>query len=455
MNRLILLGNGFDLAHGMKTSYKDFIEHVWFGIYKDLEYEARKGAVRYTSEFLIFEDGNNLVEITYSDIGYNHINGYLEIRSIHDYFDINIPKDDISASVYSKYIKDLIIGVTQIGCEYKNSFFKIMTNNYTRKNWSDIEADYYKELLAYKDSENDIKNLNKDFDQIKKMLKSYLASLERPHKLDDIEELIYSPICTRDIRIDALDNFKKQLIELVCMLLNKQEFKDRFSAIMPKYASLYIYDLSANTSLEKIAEILMLREGKPESSPFFQPSNILLLNFNYTETDTLYSGRKKARKRDFSLGDIIVNRNSIHGTILPDDNHMIFGYGDEEADEYKELEKSETLGLLDNVKSINYLKTSNYRDMERFIESDSYQIFIMGMSCGMADRTILRKLFQHENCISIKPFFYEKMNDKKEIEWDNYTELVQNISRCFSDKDLLRSTVVNKVECSKLPQYND
>ena len=47
------------------------------------------------------------------------------------------------------------------------------------------------------------------------------------------------------------------------------------------------------------------------------------------------------------------------------------------------------------------------------------------------------------------------MNDEKEIEWDNYTELVQNISRCFSDKDLLRSTVVNKVECSKLPQYND
>lgn len=25
MNRIILIGNGFDLAHGMKTSYKDFI----------------------------------------------------------------------------------------------------------------------------------------------------------------------------------------------------------------------------------------------------------------------------------------------------------------------------------------------------------------------------------------------------------------------------------------------
>jgi hypothetical protein len=25
MNRLIIIGNGFDLAHGIKASYKDFI----------------------------------------------------------------------------------------------------------------------------------------------------------------------------------------------------------------------------------------------------------------------------------------------------------------------------------------------------------------------------------------------------------------------------------------------
>ena len=455
MNRLVLIGNGFDLAHGLKTNYKDFIEHLWFGIYKDLEYEARKGAVRYTSESRIFRDSNNLVEITYSEIGYNHINGYLGISNIHDSFDINISKERISASVYSKYIRDLIAGATKMRCRYTNSFFEIITNNYTRKNWSDIEADYYKELLANRNSEDNIKNLNKDFDQIKKMLKTYLASLDKPHKLDEIEELIYSPIRIKDIKIDSLGNFKKQLTKHVQFLSKEQVVKNWFNKMIPDYDPLAIINHINDTFSEKIAQILMEREGKPGFNRFFQPSNVLLLNFNYTETDTLYIDRKEARERDFPLDDILVNRNSIHGTISPDDNHMIFGYGDEEADEYKELEKSETLGLLDNVKSINYLKTSNYRDLERFIESDSYQIFIMGMSCGMADRTILRKLFQHENCISIKPFFYEKMNDEKEIEWDNYTELVQNISRCFSDKDLLRSTVVNKVECSKLPQYND
>ena len=29
MNRIILIGNGFDLAHGLKTSYRDFIDWYW------------------------------------------------------------------------------------------------------------------------------------------------------------------------------------------------------------------------------------------------------------------------------------------------------------------------------------------------------------------------------------------------------------------------------------------
>lgn len=29
MNRIVLIGNGFDLAHGLKTSYADFISWYW------------------------------------------------------------------------------------------------------------------------------------------------------------------------------------------------------------------------------------------------------------------------------------------------------------------------------------------------------------------------------------------------------------------------------------------
>lgn len=29
MNRIIVIGNGFDLAHGLKTGYQDFINDYW------------------------------------------------------------------------------------------------------------------------------------------------------------------------------------------------------------------------------------------------------------------------------------------------------------------------------------------------------------------------------------------------------------------------------------------
>ena len=29
MNRIILIGNGFDLAHGLSTKYEDFINWYW------------------------------------------------------------------------------------------------------------------------------------------------------------------------------------------------------------------------------------------------------------------------------------------------------------------------------------------------------------------------------------------------------------------------------------------
>ncbi|MGQ2984433.1 AbiH family protein [Flavobacterium sp.] len=32
MNRLVIIGNGFDLAHGLPTGYGHFIDSYWSGI---------------------------------------------------------------------------------------------------------------------------------------------------------------------------------------------------------------------------------------------------------------------------------------------------------------------------------------------------------------------------------------------------------------------------------------
>lgn len=38
MNRIIIVGNGFDLAHGVKTSYKYFIEWYFGKAIESLSY---------------------------------------------------------------------------------------------------------------------------------------------------------------------------------------------------------------------------------------------------------------------------------------------------------------------------------------------------------------------------------------------------------------------------------
>ena len=40
MNRIVLIGNGFDLAHDIKTSYKHFIDHLWSEIISEINSKA-------------------------------------------------------------------------------------------------------------------------------------------------------------------------------------------------------------------------------------------------------------------------------------------------------------------------------------------------------------------------------------------------------------------------------
>ena len=74
----------------------------------------------------------------------------------------------------------------------------------------------------------------------------------------------------------------------------------------------------------------------------------------------------------------------------------------------------------------------------------------MGHSCGNSDRTLLNTIFEHQNCVSIKPFYYRK-DDRN----DDYIQIVQNISRNFKDMTRMRDRVVNKQYCSPMPQLND
>jgi hypothetical protein len=169
---------------------------------------------------------------------------------------------------------------------------------------------------------------------------------------------------------------------------------------------------------------------------FMLPDHVLLLNFNYTYTADTYES--------YTRGSTI----HIHGEIN-EPKSVIFGYGDELDKNFQQLQNLNENECLRNIKSIRYLESDNYRNVLRFLESAPFQVFIMGHSCGNSDRTLLNTVFEHKNCISIKPYYYQKDNGS-----DNYLDIIQNISRNFTNMKLMRDRVVNKTYCEPLPQAN-
>ena len=408
MNRIILSGNGFDLAHGLPTSYGHFIDwywEQWLDVLKKSTLRKESDALceltlNYSTAWDVFlETKMN---------GESHINARKILNDLKSDLDINI-----------KY-SDLLLEITK---------------SIETKGWVDIENDYYKLLKFSFDKSRyqrpKIENLNKQLFFLRKKLIEYLCSIKIDEQMrnDKIAEIIYAPINHKDISVSDTN----KLIEHIqrCLTCSDDEFMWKMGLYKISHLDfLYInkfrdaQDCTENTILTKI-----LANKYPKE--FFLPDEMMILNFNYTNTAKLYL---PIAKPGFEI-------NHIHGELSVPES-IIFGYGDELDENYKEISNLNDNEYLQNFKSIKYLESDRYRKALRFMDAAPYQVFILGHSCGNSDRTFLNSLFEHKNCVSIKPYYY-KNGDK-----DNYLEIVQNISRNFTDMKLMRDRVVNKTYCA-------
>lgn len=402
MNRIVLIGNGFDLAHGLKTSYADFIDWYW---------EQWMNKILFSLYGLDESDGLCSIRITNYHIPKNtYLNGLDYINALE-----NNPNISFSKGVL----------IQEIMKDFENS------------NWVDIESVYYR-LLCESMKENPRithKELNKQLDVLTQKLYEYLILNNNECNIeinDSIKKKLYESIKKHDIAVEA----KQTFLDLITERIEYSKTYDLIGSYINElsmYKSIHKYDIEDHIKdlQEKDESIWEMRNN---DTPALLPNSIMLVNFNYTHTADTYLPKFG---RHFRI-------NHIHGD-LKSLNSMIFGYGDELDDCYKEISNKNDNEYLRNVKSIKYLEASNYRELLQFIDSKPYQIYIMGHSCGNSDRTLLNTLFEHKNCVSIKPFYY-----KKEDGTDNYTEIVQNISRNFVDKKALRDRVVNKIFCKPL-----
>ena len=400
MNRLVLIGNGFDLAHGLKTRYEDFIYWYW----KD------KSNHFCDVHSDIFED--ELCQLKIKDCS------WYELQWLNEF---NFGGLD-GQGVYN-CLKDNS-NIFQISF---SPLFERIHKSIETKNWVDIENDYYDLLKKYvKDGDLlGIDKLNTHFHALLEKLIQYLSTLDIPNQPKKvIKQKIYAPFEASDISVSGQEALKEHIRS--GLKLDDRGWERKLISYGDTYSIGVVDDYKKRTRKDYIP----IDNLTPKE--LFLPNRILLLNFNYTNTINNY-----IEKAD-SFED-----NYIHG-YLSNPSSMVFGYGDELDGDYKTLLEMNNNKLLCNIKSIKYLEASNYRQLLQFIESEPFQIIIMGHSCGNSDRTLLNTLFEHKNCVSIKPY-YHKWDDG-----DNFIELVQNISRNFKDMKLMRDRVVNKTYCESL-----
>ena len=381
MNRLVIIGNGFDMAHGLKTSYKDFINWYW-----DRRVDAFVGNITKVS-------ADSLCKLTIKD------NPNLSCWNVFA-FDNSYFKDIRGNRTCSGY--EVITELQKYPDTFSvdtTPFFGTIIQSIETKGWIDIENDYYqllKKCTETTDCGYTVKELNEQLAYLQKKLVEYLSTIDVPETIGTINSAIRENICIEDLSIEGKALAKTMgVIEYDTNSFDDNRYMDeRFS-------------------------------GMP-------PERTMLLCFNYTGTVKEYE----------QYGGLILNY--IHGE-LEHPEHIIFGYGDELDKDYQDILDKQDNELLKNVKSVKYLETRNYHKMLDFLMAAPFQVLIMGHSCGNSDRTLLNTVFEHENCVSIKPF-YHKWEDGS----DNYLELVQNISRNFTNMRLFRDRVVNKEQCKTM-----
>lgn len=425
MNRIVLIGNGFDLAHSLPTKYEDFINWYWDCWLRNLMKCHHRTLSDGLCTFSI-KVGQGQGQDTWHSLIWQF--GYT----------LNAPKgvDFVNALIADKDKYDVSQSILL------NRICKSIQD----KNWVDIENEYYtllKESISNPKIGYSPLELNSQLQQILHLLTQYLSvlNLNGFSCNDSISQIISEPIKLEDIAVSSYHSFYDHC--------NYWANQDRYTL----YKQLKADDALSEQALAIRADVDKFLENAVAKYPdgsslvtdiakiprqLLSPINTMLLSFNYTQITDCYA----------QICRLYVNH--IHGD-LTNPKNMIFGYGDELDESYKEFLRNNDNEYLRNIKSIRYLESSNYRYMLQFIDSSPFQIYIMGHSCGNSDRTLLNTLFEHRNCVSIKPYYYQKEDGS-----DNYLDIVQNICRNFTDMKLMRDRVVNKTFCEPLPQskYN-
>ena len=180
INRLIILGNGFDLAHGLRTSFDDFVKFLITSRIRD--------ETHFPQELIEIIDFHNPYKGIMNTQTLNP-NLNLDLKSFINEINHNLQANlnlNNGGTLYGKLKgKDIRLDSDFDFFDIKNQFLKTVIESLNDYNWVDFERTYYIELKKLIGKFNGDMNwlleqavqLNIEFEKIIKELEKYLIWL--------------------------------------------------------------------------------------------------------------------------------------------------------------------------------------------------------------------------------------------------------------------------------------
>lgn len=326
-HQLVIIGNGFDLSHGLNLKYTDFLINYFHKCLFQLNVcEDKRDKKNINYFFKVYSDELLTIETQkWTDCG-TEDNSLQNIKRREWYEKLNISNIENLNKLIEVIKGELII-------TFKKDFSlleKIL--ELSKKNWVDFESFYFDCLVEVKeDPDGKIESINTQWDFLKSEFIGYLK------------------YCQKDFnsKRNEYNSFKN--FEVLKYLFDGHEFGDNIKSKSTKH---------------------------------------LYLNFNFTNVlKFLYNFEKIIQ---------------IHGNIDEDLDDILFGYGFTQNENYSKIVSQRDNGFRINLKDIYYSDKKNKPKLFEFLKNNSFDVKVIGHSCGESDITLLNKIFGHDNCKSIK-----------------------------------------------------
>lgn len=356
MADLLIVGNGFDLYHGLPTRYTDFLNFisywsVFWNNYKDEPaYQADENFTVRLSEY------NEIIEDSMIDFASHH--GH------YKYEHLEFINGHIDNSWIQYFLKKQLSGVNWI--DFEAEIYNVLR----------LVEEYYSEFIPEMRRRKDapIKYIPQDMHIAvgafkKKCSAGYIDFTQGMISLSDTESEKLKK--NKDLLLDAI---KRELDDLIMCL------------------DYYLLEFVSSIKIEQYSEQIK------------ELSYVNLLNFNYTYTYPSVYGKNRLKQH-----------HRIHGDCLEED--MVLGVPDEVFPNTLDYIFFQKYFQRIQKRTGNYYKSwiTAPNPRERTLEDVPINVFIMGHSLADSDKGILKEIFLNDFIQKITIFYHSQLAYEQQI----------------------------------------